>query len=257
MAFRFSDGLRNALAKDLSYGNAMQDGVLVFYTGTQPASANAAATGTPLVKYTSASLTHTPEVLATGTVVLATGAVGSVDTITVNGVNILGAPVPFNATLAQTAADVATQINKSVSATDYKASAVGTTVTISAAKGAGATPNGFVVTGTSTTLTMTFGNMAGGVSPINGLKFALTALGVVNKDPAQVWSGIGLTTGVAGWFRFYSSVADAGSLDAAGAFIRADGAIAASGAEINSPQTMITAGVVSYINDFPVSVLTN
>ena len=257
MAFRLSDGLRNALAKDSSFANAIQHGVLVFYTGTQPASANAAATGTPLVTYTGASLARTPEVLATGSVVLATGAAGSVDTVTVNGVNILGAVVPFNATLGQTATDVAAQINKTVSTTDYKAAAVGTTITISANKGSGTVPNGFVVSGTSTTLTMTYGNMAGGVAPVNGLKFALTALGVANKDPAQAWSGIGLATGTAGWFRFYSSVADSGALDAVGAFIRADGAIAASGAEINSPQTTITLGVVSYINDFPVSILTN
>src|SRR4051794_15729793 len=50
------------------------------------------------------------EVLATATVTLA-GTTGSVDSITIDGVEVLDAPVPFNGDTTQTAHDVAAKIN--------------------------------------------------------------------------------------------------------------------------------------------------
>jgi hypothetical protein len=246
MTMRLSTGLRNFLAKEGGLGDALSGGIIEIYTGPQPASADAAPTGTLLCTITSAGATVTPEVLATGTVTLTGGASGSVGPITVNGVDILGgATVPFNSTLAQTASDIATAINRAKTAPEYTATASGATVTISALPGTGASVNGFVVSATTATITATTGNMAGGVNGANGLKFDPAVGGVLSKQATQTWSGTNAATGSAGWFRQYGSVADPKTVDSAGTTIRLDGAIATSGAEMNLNSTALTTGAVT------------
>ena len=100
-------------------------------------------------------------VSATGTITLATGAAGSIDTLTVNGVSIISGAVSFVTSLAATATALAANINAHTSVPDYTASAVGTTVTITAVTG-GTGSNGFVVAATYTTLTGSTTNMTGG-----------------------------------------------------------------------------------------------
>ena len=99
---------------------------------------------------------------ATATVTLTGGAAGSVDTITVDGVNIMSGSVAFTTNLATTAAAVASNINAYTSSPEYTAAAVGAVITISAASAAGSDPNGFVVLVTATTITYTKTNMSGG-----------------------------------------------------------------------------------------------
>jgi len=101
-------------------------------------------------------------VAATATVTLTGGAAGSVDTITVDGVNIMSGSVAFTTDLATTAAAVASNINSHTSSPEYTAAAVGAVITISAASAAGSDPNGFVVLVTATTITYTKTNMSGG-----------------------------------------------------------------------------------------------
>ena len=101
-------------------------------------------------------------VAATATVTLTGGAAGSVDTITVDGVNIMSGSVAFTTNLATTAAAVASNINAYTSSPEYTAAAVGAVITISAASAAGSDPNGFVVLVTATTITYTKTNMSGG-----------------------------------------------------------------------------------------------
>lgn len=233
MALRYSDGLRNHMAKYGSFADALNGGEIRIYTGAQPSSANAAPTGTLLCTITDASAARTAEVLATGTVTLTGGASGSVDSITVNSVNILGAAVPFNGTLNQTAADVAAQINRNQSTVDYTATAAGAVVTISAKRGTGASPNTFVVAGSATTITASYANMAGGVTAVNGLKFDYASGGVMNAYPNQKWSGNNVADGQAGWWRFTGSVADSGAVDTTGTQIRVDGAVTSTGSELS------------------------
>lgn len=101
-------------------------------------------------------------VAATAIVTLTGGASGSVDTITVNSVNIMSGPVAFSTDLATTAAAVAANINAHTSSPEYTAVAAGAVITISAAAGAGSNPNGYVVAVTATTITFTKTNMTGG-----------------------------------------------------------------------------------------------
>ena len=100
-------------------------------------------------------------VYSTGTVTLTGGASGSVDSITVNGVNVMSAPVSFTTNLATTATAVAANITAHTSSPNYTAAAVGTVITISATS-FGSSPNGFVVTPTATTITVSKTDMAGG-----------------------------------------------------------------------------------------------
>ena len=100
-------------------------------------------------------------IFSTGTVTLTGGGSGSVDSITVNGVNIMTGPVSFVTDLTATATAVAANITAHTSSPNYAASASGPVITITAST-AGASPNGFVVTPTATTITTSKTDMAGG-----------------------------------------------------------------------------------------------
>lgn len=104
---------------------------------------------------------------ATATVTLTGGAAGSVDMITVDGVNVMSGSVAFTTDLPTTAAAVASNINAHTSSPEYTAAAVGAVITISAAIGVGSDPNGYQLVVTTTTITATDTNMSGG-------SFALT-----------------------------------------------------------------------------------
>ena len=106
-------------------------------------------------------------VAATATVTLTSGAAGSVDMITVDGVNIMSGSVAFTTNLSTTATAVAANITSHTSSPEYTATAVGAVITISAAVGAGSDPNGYQLAVTTTTITATDTDMSGG-------SFALT-----------------------------------------------------------------------------------
>lgn len=254
MAFRLSTGLRNFMLQRGSFRDALYNGEIKIYSGTQPSSADAAPTGTHLCTITASSLARTAEVLATGSVTLNSGASGSVDSITVDGVGIMDNAVPFNGTLDQTAVDVAAEINKSKSSPEYRASASGAVITIEALPGAGASANGFVVASTVTTLTKTDANMAGGVDATNGLRLGDAGGGTLVKDSAQNWTGIAVATGTAGWFRMVGSVSDSELLDGAETELRIDGAIATSGGELGVSSTSIVSGATQTVSSFAVNI---
>lgn len=256
MTLRLSIALRNIALDGGAIKDALQGGKIKIYTGAQPATAEAAPTGTLLATITTGSGAHTQEVQATGTVTLA-GASGSVNTITVNGVNVLDAAVAFDTSLTVTAAAVATAINLNRSSPNYTATSSGAVVTIKAARGAGAGANGFVVTGTLTTMTATYANMAGGVTAVNGLNFGTAAAGILPKHLTETWSGVAAATGTAGWFRFESPIADSGVLDSTESQVRLDGAISTSGSQLNMSSTSITSGATQTITAFPLTMPTS
>jgi len=255
MALRLSKGLRNFLAQHGSLKQALQNGVLEVYTGTQPTTADDAVSGTLLVRFTKSGSSRTAEVLATGSVTLTGGASGSINSITVDGVNIIpqGA-VAFNTSLNQTAADLAAAINEGLSSPEYRASVSGAVVTITALAGSGAAPNGFVVTGSLTTITATYGNMASGVDAANGLRLGSAAAGVISKVVGDTWQGTAAASGSAGWFRFKGSVSDPDTADSNETYIRLDGNVATSGANMNMSNTSITASAVQTLTAFSVTV---
>lgn len=253
MTVRISDGLRSHVVQNGSLKSGLNKGVLRYYTGAQPASANNAPTGTLLAEFTDASAVHTAEVQATGTITL-TGASGSVDTITIDGVDIIDAPVPFNTSLTQTAVDLAAAINNSTTQPEYTATSSGAVVTVKAGRGAGAEANGLVIGGTYTTLGGTYADLSGGVTALNGLKFGIATAGALIKLASQTWSSVAVATGTAGWFRFSGAVADDLTLDADESELRLDGAISTSGSDLNLTSTSISLGATQTISAFTVTL---
>jgi hypothetical protein len=104
-------------------------------------------------------------VAAKATVTLSAGASGSVDSITVNGVNIMSGSVPYTTSLSATATAVAANINAYASTPNYTAAAVGQVITITAVN-TGSYQNGYAVATTTTTIVALDTDMDGGCDPL-------------------------------------------------------------------------------------------
>jgi hypothetical protein len=259
MALVFSTALRNFVADYGSWTHAFNNGTIEIYSGAQPSTTTAdlAPTGNLLCTLTKSSGAKTAEVQALGSVTLNTGAAGSVDTLTVNGFEIMGSSTPFNTSLTQTAADIAAKCDRNPMNLLFDVTASGAVITIKALPGLGAAVNGWVVASTATTITKTDANMASGVTAVNGITMDQTVAGVFQKNPLEVWSGAvtGAGTQTAGWFRFKGSIADDNTLDSTNMkFIRMDGTISTSGANMNMSNTSLVNGVVQTLNTFSFTV---
>jgi len=243
---RFSTGLRNFIAKYGSIADALQNGCIEIYTGGQPSTPDAAPTGTLLCTISNAGNGYGGESQATGTVSLTAGTAGSVSSITVNGVEVMGATINYDTSLSQTATDIAAQINTFESFPDYYAVANGPSVTIYAMPGVAAAANGYAVVATASGgITATTTAMSGGVPATNGLKLGAPAAGSIPQQTNQVWSGTNGASGTAGWFRQYGGIADNHQTDSLGIALRMDGAIGTAGAEMNLSNTSFASGAVT------------
>lgn len=127
--------------------------------------ANDAGAGEVLATGTLTVTGGTPNMAATGSFNLASGASGSVDGVTIDGVQIMSGAESFITNLSTTATAVAANITAHTSSPDYNATASGTVVTATALQNAGADPNTFVLNTTTTTIVIdTEVDMAGGVT---------------------------------------------------------------------------------------------
>lgn len=250
MTLRLSTGLRNALNSGLGFQGAFNRGSINIYSGSQPASGDAAVTGTLLGVITIGSAALTQETQATGTITLTGGASGSIGPVTVGGFNIIPdvANVAFNTSLSQTASDLADAINRNGI---YTASVSGAIVTIKPRPGAGASHNTYAVTATVATITATYANMSGGAAPANGLYLGAAGSGIIEKPLTVIWSFNGLVAGVAGWFRMIGSVSDAGVLVSSAPWpIRLDGSVAVSGGDAALSNINVVVGAPNTIDQF-------
>lgn len=239
MALRLSTGLTNKMMDTGCFKDVFANAVIDVYSGTQPTDPDAAASGTQLVTITKASGAYTAETRASGTVTLS-GSSGSVNTVTVNAIDVLGGAVAYTTDLTTTAAAVVAQINRNPKNVQFVASSVGAVITLTAVNGLGTLPNGWAVTSTLTTLTATYAAMAGGVDAVNGLRFDAATGGACPKVAADTWSGNGLAAGTAGWFRLRES-GDSG-VGASATACRIDGSIATSGADMNLGSLTVSVG---------------
>lgn len=268
MALRFSPALQNFIAANGSWKDAMDQGSIEVYTGSQPATADLAVTGTLLVTLTSNAGAKTDEVRGTGVLTISGTTSGSIDTCTLMGIDLLGGAVTHTGDNNTMATAVALKINRNPANKLVVASTTGSSgvITLTAHPGLGATMNSGALTFTATTTTAavtstTFGSGTGGsvagVTAVNGLKLDYNAAaGVITKDATQTWSGtaVGAGTQTAGWFRYKGSVADAGALDSSAVFLRMDGNIATSGANMNMSSTSITNGALQTLSTFAFTV---
>lgn len=255
MTIRLSTGARNNVAGSQGFQGALNKGYIKIFSGTQPASADAAETGTLLGTVTISSGALTKETRATGSITITAAASGSVNTITVGGLNIIpdGAVSAVPADTSGTASALADAINRNGI---MEATVSGAVVTLKGRPGTGVTTA--AVTGTLTTVTATYVNMGSGVTgiaPVNGLVLSAPAAGVVSKPTTAVWGFNGVAAGTAGWFRFYSSdTGDAGGLiSAAPYYSRMDGSVAVSGADLNLSNIAVAVGAPTTIDTFTVT----
>lgn len=87
-------------------------------------------------------------------------------------------------------------------------------------------------------VTLSSGAFTGGIAT-NGLNFGEVASGTLAKEAGEVWSGLGLIAGTAGWFRIYDNSYTTGVTTTA---VRLDGGIATSGSQLNISNTAVTVG---------------
>jgi hypothetical protein len=250
MALKYSTGLRNFLVGEGSLRKAFEDGVLNIYSGAAPANADEAPTGVLLAKITKAS-----GALAVGArstpkrykVVIGSHAEGQTFpfALTVDGVG----PTTFTYTNTPDAGDaeavakaVARMLNdlpqlmaiaEGANGALYVQSRIdGLDFTLADAGGG---------TGTITSITQ-----AEAASSVNSLRFGSAAAGALAKN-ADVWSGVGLANGVAGYFRLVNSQ-DTGLLSTTD--IRIQGTISTSGADLNMSSLNIALGATQTIDQF-------
>lgn len=254
MTIRASTGTRNALASSLGLAGAFNKGSIDIYTGTQPATADAATTGTLLGTITISSGALTKETQASQTITVA-GASGSINTVTVGTLNIIpDGTVAFRTDVNTTASDLCDAINRNGLFTATVSAAV---VTVKPRPGAGTTYNGVAFATTVTTLTATVGagTLSGGVAAVNGLFFGSAAAGVISKPTTAVWSFAGVAAGTAGWFRLKGSVADADALLSAEPYLcRVDGSVATSGGDLNLSNLVIATGAPTTVDSFSITI---
>lgn len=208
MTMRFSTGVRNGLAAGLGFQGLFNHGFMKIFSGAQPASADAAETGTLLGIITKASAALTKETRASATLTV-TGGSGTLTALTAGTLPLVPDPgsVVWETDTTVTAAKIAAAINRNGMA---EASSSGNVITVKPRPGTGAAWNGLALA--TTGITCTGSNFASGVAPANGLVLGSPVAGVISKS-SDVWSMAGLAIGTAGWFRFYGSdTADAGAI---------------------------------------------
>lgn len=169
-------------------------------------------------------------VQATGTITLTGGASGSINTVTVGGLNIIDAPVAFNTSLTQTASDLVEAINNNRSTPEYMASSSGAVITIKLIPPYGTAANGTVVSATFTTITATFTNLASGAYNANGIMSGDVIDGVLHKHPTQQLhaspaSGATVSSNQATFFRYIATTGDTGQADTTENFCRVQGTV--------------------------------
>ena len=285
MSKRISTEWANYINGQGGWAQAFEGGVLMFYSGAQPASADAAATGTALVRLTKSAGAWTKEVKAT-TLLGLSAVTANPTALTIGGVAIATlTALPTFTTAAQLAIDLAASINTTLTYPDFKASVSGTDVTVTSPKNSGANLNGLAVVCTATggaainggsSTTLGGAGATAGVSHVNGLQIAYPATAGVSAKTG-VWQGLGgsgtgagyigftnsFTAGTltAGWFRFYASPNDpelAGTPTADTQYMRYDGSIATSGGDMTaSGGTTVTFGATHTQNTFTVSTPLN
>ncbi|MBO4228013.1 hypothetical protein [Bradyrhizobium neotropicale] len=159
-----------------AFGNSITITALV--PGTPFTIAASAANGggtndqTATVTHTQANVAPVEEVRASAAFTINGGTlapgVNQVLSVTIDGVEVLGHAIDWSGSNESTAVRVAQQISAGFPTHGYSASVVGATITVQAAPGTGATPNGFdfIVTPAGNVSLTSAASMAGGVSAV-------------------------------------------------------------------------------------------
>jgi hypothetical protein len=272
--YSYSTDLRNKIAAQFPWQEAMANGVLKVYSGAKPATADASVgSATLLVTFSLAGAAYVAPTQMIAKITLAGGS-GSVDGIALggstasDGILLMSSSVSFITDLTATAAAVATNINATHNALGVYATSSGADIRIMVPRQLGAKFNKLHLYAASTTLTVQLnGGTAGltadglldsgspyqlGVYGSNGLNFTFPpAAGVITKE-ATVWSGTAVASGTASWFRFTAGGHDGDAASSEDS--RFDGSIGTSGADLNLNSTLISAASAQTISTWSITV---
>jgi len=87
-------------------------------------------------------------------------------------------------------------------------------------------------------------------APTNGLNLGDAAAGITSKETGEVWSGVGLAAGTAGWFRCYSNAYVTGASETAERF---DGLCGVGANELRLSSLSIAVGATTTVDTGQVS----
>jgi len=285
MAIRLSDAAAALMAGDCGLRRALSGAHMVFYTGTQPTTANdTPGSSQAIIAFTQDDGVYVAETRPVWSGVLS-GLAGTagLSSIVMDNWEILGATVT-GTVLDTIGADIATQINDNIAALDFYATYdTGTdTLSIYGPHGVGTSMNSMVLSVT-TTGTLTFTHTGGtgavdtsGVAVANGLTFDAPADGAglstpedvfyITKPSGETWKGkngfgpataaatavfSGIVNGnayTAGWGRICASSGDDGSSATSGesGYIRLDFSVGTGSADfLMTPTASFTVNTTS------------
>jgi len=256
MAWIYSTGAINFMSGQGSTRKMFSDFCIDLYSGTPPANADAAAPGVKLARISvgSNAIATLNSVAQISTLVLANRTSGNTVkvNVTVDGVG----PTTYTYTFASgvdtsdliAAVNVARWLDGNVPqivCVPYAGLSIAVRCQIA---GLSLT----LADGSGTTAVTITSLQAASRSGIYTLQFGPPTAGVIQKT-ADVWSGVGLATGVAGYGRLVMPNDD-GQLTSTE--IRAQGAVSTSGAEITMSNTTITLGATSTIDGASITKVT-
>ena len=266
MAVYLSTALRTGMLNSTGMAEAFNEGVIDVYSGPQPANADAAPTGTKLLRVTNASAAYVLGVAATQTLTSNGSDVSNADTVTVNGkvytfkTTMTGAEgeVHIGGTAATSGLNLVRAVNNSggTAVTDYQigqahgnvvASGPTANVITLTSRTTGTGGNTLTLAKSAATLTAGAATFSGGVDA-SGLAFDTAAAGVLAKATGEVWSGIGLAAGTMGWARFKGNPTDSDGVSTT--LMRMDGSVANSGVDFLAANVAVTVNAPSTIDTF-------
>jgi len=264
MALRFSTGMVQALMQRRGLKEALHDGVIKVYSGSQPATADAAVTGTLLLTVTNASGAFTADTPSTA----------QVSEITITGIT---ASTTYSLIFTPPASDYATETHTYVSpGSGQTADLLGQALANTINSGSDATePSAYAhaifnaaddilyVAFAPGIAVVTTDTESGGATDMtvvsettadvrtNGLQFGASTAGVLAKEADIVWSGAVAATGTAGWFRFSANPTDAGALSTT--LVRMDGACGTSNSDMNLSSVNLVAATTVTVDTFSIT----
>ena len=246
MALKLSTGLRNFLTGEGTLRKAFEDAVLNFYSGTAPTDADDAPTGVLLCKITKASgsvaanARSTPKLLTV--TISGTPDAGDIVKLDLDGVNYYYTLLAEDTTVALVALKVARMLNDSPHVAAIATGTTGVVYVQSRIPGVDFT----LTEETSTGITVAVSADIVANAAVNTLKFGAPTAGVIVKA-ADVWSGVNLATGTAGYFRMVTSL-DLGTDNETD--VRLQGTVSTSGADMNLTSINLVISATLTIDNF-------
>lgn len=258
MSLRLSTAVKNqtlnSLAGAVAKTYSLNDGRIAIYTGSQPASADAAATGTLLGTITKSAGSYSAGVYQStdDDNVCASQSVTSGSNMSLNGAGAGTLGVGYFVTISSAGTEDLRTANFRITGTGNNDEAIveyidgGNNATVY-------TTNQFkTVTEIYPRKPAVFtSNVKVGYAITNGLAMGAAASGEIAKSTAQTWQMTAVATGTAGWFRWMGDDTDAGSISTT--LPRVDGRISTSGAELNLSNTSIVSGSTITIDTFEIA----